>query len=79
MEDGYGSAFTASGRRDNWRPFLRLGYAHDAGAVLERAVSIGTGYDARGGKDLAGVGVNWGVRPVMRAISTPSRHFIATT
>ena len=63
VEDGYGSAFTASGRRDNWRPFLRLGYAHDAGAVLERAVSIGTGYDARGGKDLAGVGVNWGRAP----------------
>jgi porin len=30
---------------------------------LERAVSIGTGYDAREGKDLAGVGVSWGRAP----------------
>jgi porin len=63
VEDGYGAAFTASGRRDKWRPFLRFGYAKDAGAVLERAVSIGTGYDARGGKDLAGLGVSWGRAP----------------
>ena len=63
MEDGYGAAFTASGRRDPWRPVLRFGYANDAGAVLVRAVSIGTGYDARGGKDLAGLGVSWGRAP----------------
>jgi len=31
--------------------------------VLERAVSIGTGYDARGGNDRVGVGVNWGRAP----------------
>ena len=63
VEDGYGAAFTASGRRDPWRPVLRFGYANDAGAVLVRAVSIGTGYDARGGKDLAGLGVSWGRAP----------------
>jgi len=63
VEDGYGAAFTASGRRDKWRPFLRFGYAKDADAVLERAISIGSGYDARGGKDLAGIGLNWGRAP----------------
>ena len=45
------------------RPFLRFGYAKDAGAVLERAISVGAGYDARGGKDLVGVGLNWGQAP----------------
>ncbi len=63
VEDGYGAAVAASGRRDAWRPFLRVGYADGAGAVLERAISLGTGYDARGGKDLAGIAVNWGRAP----------------
>lgn len=30
---------------------------------MERTVSVGTGCDARGGKDLAGIGLNWGRAP----------------
>ncbi len=60
---GYGVSFLASGRQDAWRPFFRAGYAKDGGTLLDRSISVGTGYDARDGKDLAGVGVNWGRAP----------------
>lgn len=45
------------------RPFLRAGYADGAGRAVDRTISVGTSYDARGGKDLAGVGLNWGRAP----------------
>lgn len=63
VEGGQGVAFTASGQIGNWRPFLRAGYADGGGTALDRSVSVGTGYDTRGGKDLAGLGLNWGRAP----------------
>jgi len=63
VESGRGVAFAASGRRGEWRPFLRAGYADGADAMLDRAISFGLGYDARGGKDLAGLGLSWGRAP----------------
>jgi len=63
IEGGYGVALTASARVSNWRPFFRTGYSDGGGPSLDRAVSVGTGYDARGGKDLAGIGLNWGRAP----------------
>lgn len=63
VEGGHGLSFAASGHRDKWRPFLRAGYAKDAGTALGRTISVGTGYDARGGNDLAGLGVSWGRAP----------------
>lgn len=63
VEEGHGLAFAASGRIGQWRPFLRAGYAEDGGVLLDRAVSMGIGYDARGGQDLAGLAGNWGRAP----------------
>lgn len=63
VEGGHGVSFAASARIDQWRPFLRAGYAKDAGTSLDRSISIGFGYDARQGKDLAGLGVGWGRAP----------------
>ncbi|MCB1231837.1 MAG: carbohydrate porin [Verrucomicrobiae bacterium] len=63
LPSGYGLSLAASARCGSWIPFLRAGYAEDAGVSLDRAVSIGTGYDARGGKDLAGIGLGWGQAP----------------
>lgn len=60
---GQGVSFLASGRFGSWRPFLRAGWAEDAGVSLDRNVGIGTGYDARGSKDLAGLAVGWGQAP----------------
>lgn len=60
---GHGASFLASGRKNAWSPFFRAGYASDGGTLLDRSISIGTGYNARGGRDLAGVGVNWGRAP----------------
>jgi len=59
VEGGQGVAFLASARIDNWRPFVRIGYAKDAGVLNDRSISIGTGYDARGGSDFAGLAANW--------------------
>jgi porin len=63
VEGGQGVAFAASTRVDQWRPFLRAGYADGGGTFLDRAISVGTGYDARGGRDLAGLGFGWGRAP----------------
>jgi len=63
VEEGHGVAFLASARINNWRPFLRLGSAADAGVLNDRSISIGTGYDARGGNDLAGLAVGWARAP----------------
>lgn len=62
-EDGHGVSFAANTRVNAWRPFFRAGYADGGGVPMDRTISIGTGYDARGGEDLAGVGVNWGRAP----------------
>jgi len=59
VEGGHGVAFLASARIDNWRPFVRMGYAKDAGVMSDRSISIGTGYDARRGSDFAGLAANW--------------------
>jgi porin len=63
VEGGQGVAFAASTRVDQWRPFLRAGYAEGGGTFLDRAISVGTGYDALGGRDLAGIGMSWGRAP----------------
>ena len=63
VEEGHGMSFAASDQINAWRPFFRAGYADGGGRKLDRSVSIGTGYDARGGKDLAGLGLNWGRAP----------------
>lgn len=63
VEEGHGVSFVAAAKIDKWRPFLRAGYADGGGRPLDRSVSIGTGYDARGGKDLAGIGLNWARAP----------------
>ena len=60
VPSGHGLSFTASGHIGAWLPFFRAGYAQGGGRQLDRSVSIGTGYEARGGEDLAGFGVNWG-------------------
>ena len=60
VQEGHGVSFAGSLRMGQWRSFLRAGYANDGGSILERAVSMAVGYDARGGKDLVGIGVDWG-------------------
>jgi len=63
VDGGHGVAFLSSMRSGNWRPFFRVGYAVDAGVLNDRSVSIGTGYDARGGADLAGLALGWARAP----------------
>ncbi|NJM55137.1 MAG: carbohydrate porin, partial [Verrucomicrobiae bacterium] len=63
IPSGRGLSFAASAHTGAWLPFFRAGYAEDGGRQLDRSVSIGTGYEARGGDDLAGIGLNWGRAP----------------
>lgn len=63
VESGHGVAIAASARAGNWRPFFRAGYGDGGGPFMGRALSMGAGYDARRGKDLAGLGLNWGRAP----------------
>ena len=43
-----------------WLPFVRAGYAEDGGSLTQRSVSIGFGYQPNPGKNLLGLGLNWG-------------------
>ena len=63
-----------------WAPFVRAGYADDGGALWEKSVSAGLGYNNRKSTDLIGIGLNWS-RPLKRpsvtgwTISTQRRSF----
>lgn len=63
VPEGHGIAFAASGRSGPWHRTFRAGYADGGGAGLDRSVSFATAYEARGGNDFAGIGVNWGRAP----------------
>ena len=43
-----------------WLPFVRAGYAEDGGSLTQKSVSVGFGYQPNPGKNLLGVGLNWG-------------------
>jgi len=45
---------------ERWMPFLRAGWADEGGSLLDRSVSVGLSYQAFGGRDLLGLGMNWG-------------------
>lgn len=63
VENGDGVSLDANTPIKAWWPFFRAGYADGGGVSMDRYISIGTGYDARGGKDLAGIGLNRGLTP----------------
>lgn len=61
VPDGWGINLSFSryvGER--WLPFLRGGWADDAGSLLEASLSAGVGYQPVAGGNLLGVGLNWG-------------------
>jgi porin len=43
-----------------WLPFIRAGYAEDGGSLMQKSVSVGTGYQPIPKGDLIGIGFNWG-------------------
>ena len=45
---------------ERWLPFVRGGWADDGGSVLQKSLSAGFGYQPVPGKNLLGVGFNWG-------------------
>lgn len=63
VPEGHGISFAASGRSGSWHRTFRVGYANGGGTALDRSISFATAYEARGGKDLAGLGLNWGRAP----------------
>lgn len=61
IPDGWGVAVSASRYlNDNFMPFLRAGYANDAGSLLESSISIGVGYQTDAFDGLLGAAINWG-------------------
>ncbi|MCL7975932.1 MAG: carbohydrate porin [marine benthic group bacterium] len=61
--DPSGWGINASGTwlfENRWMPFLRGGYAKDGGSLLEASVSTGVGYQWIPGRDVLGLGINWG-------------------
>jgi len=43
-----------------WLPFVRAGWADEGGSMMQKSVSVGVGYQKTPGKNLLGVGLNWG-------------------
>ncbi len=61
VPSGWGVNFSASRYlNDNLMPFLRGGYAEDAGSLLEASISGGMGYQTEAFDGLLGAAVNWG-------------------
>lgn len=64
VDDGWGIAFSFSRELyDRWMPFFRAGYSDGGGAILERSVSVGLGYQVNVRNDYLGLGANWGRPP----------------
>ena len=58
---GWGLAFSFSRLiGETWEPYVRAGYADDGGALWDRMVSVGVGYNTGRHTDQVGLGVNWG-------------------
>jgi porin len=58
---GWGVNVSASWQiAERWQPFLRAGWAKDGGSLLDRAVAVGVGYAAFGGRDQLGAALHWG-------------------
>jgi porin len=59
--DGWGANISWSRSvNDHWIPFVRAGYADDGGALLEKSISTGFGYQTVSGGNQLGVAFNWG-------------------
>ena len=59
--DGWGANISWSRSvNDHWIPFIRAGYADDGGALLEKSISTGFGYQTVPGGNQVGVGFKWG-------------------
>ncbi len=64
VDDGWGLAFSFSRELyDRWIPFFRAGYSDGGGAILERSISLGLGYQIDARDDYLGFGANWGRPP----------------
>jgi porin len=58
---GWGFAFSASRYlNENVMPFVRGGYAEDAGSLLQKSLSLGVGYQTEAFNGLLGAAFNWG-------------------
>jgi porin len=62
---GWGANFSWSRYYNNrFMPFIRAGYTHDSGSLLEKSVSVGFGFQPDPNTavpgDLLGVAINWG-------------------
>ncbi len=58
---GWGTAFQyVTFINENLMPFIRAGFADDGGTLMEKSVSVGLGYQKIAGRDLLGIGLNWG-------------------
>lgn len=61
VPSGWGVAFSASRYlNDNFMPFVRGGYAEDAGSLLQKSLSLGIGYQTEAFNGLLGAAFNWG-------------------
>jgi porin len=58
---GWGAAFQfVTFINKNLMPFVRAGYADDGGTLMEKSVSAGLAYQKIAGRDVLGIGFNWG-------------------
>ena len=61
VPSGWGMAFSGSRYIDDkWMPFVRGGFADDAGSLLEASLSGGIGYQTVAFDGLLGAAANWG-------------------
>ncbi len=61
VQDDWGINFSFSHYvRDRWMPFVRAGWADKALAFMKKSASAGIAFQPVPGRDLLGIGVNWG-------------------
>lgn len=76
--EGWGIAFShVRYLGGKWLPFLRGGYTEDGGSLLQKSLSGGLLYQSEPGRDLFGLGLNWGnlTKRPLRRTSMTSTHW----
>jgi len=80
VEGGWGTVLSFSHTvGERWLPFIRGGFSHGGGTIVDRMVSAGLGYQLNERADYCAVGVNWGRPPEETVGDNPRDQYTIET
>jgi len=76
VDSGWGVTLSWSRTlKQRWTPFVRAGYSEGGGALVERSVSAGVGYQLNARNDYIGFGANWARPPSAAGVDSRTDQY----